>query len=459
MKVTVFNGSPKGDMGITIQYVKYLEKKFPDHSFTMFHVAQKISTLEKDEAAFQEILDSVKEADLVLWAFPIYVLLLPSQYKRFIELIFERGAVDYFRNKHTATLCTSIHFYDNIGLSYMRAICDDLEMQFAGSFSPDMDDLFEESERTRLVDYADNIFFMADKGIPGIRHYTPLPENDFVYEPAASGEKVDQGDMKILLLTDCTDESANIGKMVKRYAESFTGSVEVVNIFDIGINGGCTGCLQCALDYECMYKGKDEYIDFYNEKVIGADGLVFAGKITDRYLSWKWKQFFDRSFFNTHTPTIIGKQLGYLVSGPFSRLDILGEIFQAYAEFQGSNPVAVVSDESISSEELDRNIMSLARKMVIMGEKKYVGAQTFLGVGGTKIFRDDIWGRLRFVFQADHRYYDKNGFYDFPQYDERSIQMNESMMKMMEDPEAKEGIRKNLRVLQSMPHRKIVDKA
>lgn len=190
-----------------------------------------------------------------------------------------------------------------------------------------------------------------------------------------------------------------------------------------------------------------------------ADAIILAGAIKDRYLSWKWKQFFDRGFFNTHTPSIIGKQLGFIVSGPFSQLDTLGEIFQAYAEFQTSNYAGVVSDEEVSSGELDSSLLSLALKIVLMGKKKFVGAPTFLGVGGTKIFRDDIWGRLRFVFQADHRYYDENGFYDFPQYDERSIQVNEMMLKTMEDPEAKEGIRKNLRVLQSMSHRKIVDKA
>ena len=44
------------------------------------------------------------------------------------------------------------------------------------------------------------------------------------------------------------------------------------------------------------------YIEFYNAKVRQADILVFAGAIRDRYLSSTWKTFFDRSFFNTHTP-------------------------------------------------------------------------------------------------------------------------------------------------------------
>lgn len=247
MKIAVLNGSPKGDVGITIQYVKFLEKKFTDHTFSIHHVGQKINKLEKDEAAFQEVIDDVKSADAILWAFPIYVLLIPSQYKRFIELIFERNAVSAFSGKHTATLSTSIHFYDNIGQSYLRAVCDDLRMNFAGMFSPDMDDLFEESEQNRLIDFTDNFIRTVEEDIPGIRHYAPLRENAFIYEPSAATGSADQGEMKVLVLTDDIDESTNIGKMVKQFAASFTGSVDVVNIYDIDMKGDVPGVSSALL--------------------------------------------------------------------------------------------------------------------------------------------------------------------------------------------------------------------
>jgi hypothetical protein len=49
------------------------------------------------------------------------------------------------------------------------------------------------------------------------------------------------------------------------------------------------------------------------------------------------------------------------------------------------------------------------------GGDKYIKTKNFLGVGGHKIFRDDIWGRLRMIWQADHRYFKRHGKYDFPQ--------------------------------------------
>ncbi len=40
MKIVVLNGSPKGDVSVTRQYVLHLEKVFPQHRFVVLHVAQ-----------------------------------------------------------------------------------------------------------------------------------------------------------------------------------------------------------------------------------------------------------------------------------------------------------------------------------------------------------------------------------------------------------------------------------
>jgi len=47
--------------------------------------------LENDESRFRETLDTIRSSDGVLWAFPLYFLLVHAHYKRFIELIFERS--------------------------------------------------------------------------------------------------------------------------------------------------------------------------------------------------------------------------------------------------------------------------------------------------------------------------------------------------------------------------------
>ena len=90
-------------------------------------------------------------------------------------------------------------------------------------------------------------------------------------------------------------------------------------------------------------------------------------------------------------------------------------------------------------------------------QRGFLAPATFLGVGGMKIFRDDIWGRLRFVFQADHRFYEKHGFYDFPQKDRKMMAMNRAMIAAMKNPDARDQIRKMFKTEMVKPHRHIVE--
>ena len=48
MNILVLNGSPKGEYSITLQTVRYLEKRYPAHSFEVLHVGQRIKSLEKE---------------------------------------------------------------------------------------------------------------------------------------------------------------------------------------------------------------------------------------------------------------------------------------------------------------------------------------------------------------------------------------------------------------------------
>ena len=35
MKIAVLNGSPKGEISVTVQYIKFIQKKFPGHEFKL----------------------------------------------------------------------------------------------------------------------------------------------------------------------------------------------------------------------------------------------------------------------------------------------------------------------------------------------------------------------------------------------------------------------------------------
>jgi multimeric flavodoxin WrbA len=262
-----------------------------------------------------------------------------------------------------------------------------------------------------------------------------LIRREFKYTPdkvIEDSKKIDTRGKKILVVSDETSEDTNLGNMIKRFKDSFSSEIEIINLNDIDIKGGCISCLQCGYDHKCSYLGKDGFIEFWENIVVTSDILIFAGIIKDRYLSAKWKMALDRAFYMTHTPTLIGKQMGYIISGPLSQIPNLSEMFQGHIELQGSNLVDIITDEFGTSEEIDALLHDFARRLVTFSNSNYIKPLTFLGEGGRKIFRDDIYGRNRFVFMADHEYYEKHGYYDtFPQNDERAKKLNEKLIPLI----------------------------
>lgn len=416
MKIVVLNGSPKGEVSVTRQYIVYLENAFPEHQFVVLPVAQRIRQLEKDAPAFAQVIEEVRSADGVIWAFPLYFLLVCSQYKRFIELIDERDAAAAFRGKHACTLSTSINFFDSNAHTYMRSICEDLGQRFTGCFSAKMEDILKAEERRRLELFAADFFSAIAGNTESPRLSAAIPQQPaFRYLPDTPARRTATGGRKVVILSDARSNQVNLLAMVARLRDSWDGEVQVVNLHDLDIKGGCQGCLRCGAANRCAYTGKDGFIDFYNSKLRPADIIVFAGAVVSRQLSWKWREFFDRSFFNGHTPSLVGKQIAFVVSGPLRMLPELRETYEAWFEIQRSHLAAFLSDEEGSSEVLNSTLEQLAARLVRLSGNGYIKPRTFLGVAGMKIFRDDIWGQLRVVFRADHKAYRQLGLYDFPQ--------------------------------------------
>ena len=456
MKIAVLNGSPKGDQSATMQSVHFIQKKFPQHELKIHNVTQRMKVSDKNDAAFKEIIDDIKSADGVLWGFPLYFEMVHSQYKRFIELIFESGVQDVFQNKYAATLSTSIHYFDYTAHNYMNAICDDLDMKYTGSYSADMYDLMKEEERNRLALFAEDFFRAIENSVPTAKNYPSLIYSDFQYIPREVSGKTDAGDKKMVIITDCDDSQTNLVRMIDRFKGSVSGAVEVINLWDIDIKGGCQGCIQCGYDNTCAYTGKDGYIEFYNSRVKTADVLIYAGAIKDRYLSSRWKLFFDRSFFNTHTPTLIGKQMGFIISGPLGQIPNLRQILESLAELQQVNLVDFITDECQDSGEIDALLQNLAERSIRFSHAHYVKPETFLGVGGRKIFRDDIWGRLRFPFVADYNAYKRLGLYDFPQKNRKSRITNSIMIALSTIKGFRKEVSGRMKEEMIKPHKKVL---
>jgi multimeric flavodoxin WrbA len=456
MKIIVLNGSPKGEASITLQYVAYMQKHFSQHEFKTIHVSQFIKKIEKDPEAFREIIDEVRSANGILWSFGLWVLCAPAQYIRFIELISERGMEGAFKGKYAAVMTTSIHFYDHTAHNYMRAVCEDLGMKYVDAISLDITDMMKEERRQEITIFAGGFIKAIQEQSATSKLFNPLTFSSFVYQPTDPKMKIDTGDKKVLVLTDAYSSETNLEKMIQRFKQSFVNQVEVIDLNTVDIRGACLGCMRCGYDYNCVYQ--DGFADFYNQRVRTADIIVFAGGVKGRYLSSLWKTFYDRAYFWNHTPSLAGKQLGYIISGPLRQNPNLIQILEASSTArQQANHVDSITDESENSEEIDALLQGFAQQLVTFAEKGYIKPQNFLGVGGHKVFRDDIWGRLRPLWQADYRYYKKNKLFDFPQKDFKLKVMTPFLMLLTKIPSFRKKYYADAKTFPSKMLKKIVD--
>jgi len=429
MKIVVLNGSPKGNVSVTMQYVNYIQNNFKEHEFVIINISQKINQIVNNRETFENIISQIESSDGIIWAFPLYVFTVHSNYLKFIELIFDRKVEYAFKGKYTSIIATSIHFYDHTAINYINSICDDLNMNYVDYFSLHMYDLKKKDIRNNLLKFTENYFDAIKNQVVTLKNHSPIKFTPINYVPKVTYNKIPVSDKKIVLVTDSL-ESSNLNNMIDKFNDSFSQAIELINLQDIDIKGSCLGCLKCAYNYECAYTGKDGFIDFYNNKLKTADIIVFAGTVKYRHLSSTWKTFFDRGFFYTHTPSLSGKQIGFLVSGPLSQIPNLKQILRAYTEWQGSNLVGFLTDEYDTSIEIDKQIYAFSHNLVKLSTMNYSKPATFLGVAGMKIFRDEIWGTLRFPFVADHKAFKTLKLYDFPQKNYKSRIGNSILMLM-----------------------------
>ena len=400
MKILVLNGSPKGKYSITLQHTRYLEKLYPNHTFEVLNVGQKIKSLTKDFASARE---AIAKADVLLFSYPVYTFIAPCQLHKFIELL--KGEGMDLSSKYATQISTSKHFYDVTAHRYVQDNCADLGLRYIKGLSADMDDLLTEKGQMEAKDFfeflcwsVENEYFEA----PSVAHTTFAKQP--VTVPVCEGDK--QGD--VVILTDCEEENTQLAGMIARFQAVLPRKTRLINIREYPFNGGCLGCFGCAITGKCVHKdGFDEYL---RKEIQTAQSIVYAFTIKDHSMGERFKMYDDRNFCNGHRTVTIGMPVGYLVSGDLSKEENLRTIIEARAQV-GSNFLAGVATDEVNP---DGEIDKLASTLAYALERKYLPPQNFYGIGGMKIFRDLIW-IMQGMMRADHKFYKSHGQYDFPQ--------------------------------------------
>lgn len=427
MKVLVVNGSPKNKYSITLQTVNYLSLIHPEVDFEILNVAQKLAALKKD---FSKAKLALETADLIIFSYPVYTFLAPSQLHYFIKLIKDNNL--NLLDKYCTQITTSKHFYDVTAHKYIEENMSELGMRYVRGLSADMDDLPTEKGQKDARDFFDFVIYSMSNGIyekpiPSFPAIEPVP---CIPPDVVESEKTGN----IIIVTDCEEYDDSLQDMISYFQRVFPRKTRIVNLHDVTIKGGCLGCMRCAVSGKCIYN--DNFDTFLREEIQTADALVYAFRIKDHSMGPLFKTYDDRQFCNGHRTVTKGMPVGYIVSGNYRYERNLATVIEGRANVGGNFLAGVATDE----ENPELELTNLAKNLDFALDSEYAPPSNFYGVGGSKIFRDLIWS-MRGLMKADHAFYKSHGMYDdFPQKKKgRAMLMylvgamfkNEKIMKMM----------------------------
>ncbi len=446
IKVLVLNGSPSGQNSITLYTVFYIQKFFPQCEFEVLDVGQRIKSYEKD---FSECESKLKEADLILFCYPVYTFLVPSQLHLFIELIKEHG-ID-LGGKYATQITTSKHFYDMTAHAFIQDNCNDLSLKYVRGLSADMEDLMKEQGQQEALSFFRYVLWSMENGF--FEPVTRFVHTEDLKMPSDAEEI--QGAAKAgraVIIADLKEDSVRLRKMVERFEKKLAMQVNLVNIEEFPFDGGCLGCFHCASDGKCIYK--DGFDDYLRNTIQTADALVYAFEIKDHSMGSRFKMFDDRQFCNGHRTVTMGKPVAYLIDGHLDEEANLKTLIEARAQVGGNYLAAVASSEHDPDRETDQAAAALSYAY----RYQYQPPKNFYGVGGLKVFRDLIY-QMQGLMKADHEFYKEHGFYDFPQKQKGKIAAMYLVGSVMRNPKLSKKIGSKMTEGMIMPYKRIVDKA
>ena len=452
MKILVINGSPKGDYSCTLQTALYLQKKYPRCHFSFYNAGAKIRQAEKN---FSEPEALIREADLLLFSYPVYTFLVPSQLHRFLELMKEKLAPADLQGKYATQITTSKHFYDVTAHTFVQENCQDMGLKFIKGLSADMDDLTKKQGQKEALSFFRYVGWCMKQDIyEPFPQPAPLPAHRRVTSTTAEAQSQEASNGKIIaLVADLAADDSQLSSMIDRFrcrmqAQGY--QLRLVNIHDFPFRGGCISCFNCATDGSCIYK--DGFAELLRDQIQTCCAIVLAFTIRDHSMGSVFKTYDDRQFCNGHRTVTMGKPFGYLISGDLSREANLRMVIDGRAEVGGNFLAGCATDEFDPDHEID----DMALRLDFAIRSAYTQPSNFLGVGGMKIFRDLIW-QMQGMMKADHRFYKQHGLYDFPQKKPGTVAAMYAVGALISNPSIKKKMGNKMNEGMLAPYKKVLE--
>lgn len=438
MNICVLNGSPRGMYSTTLHTVLYLQKRYPCHNFEIIHVGSKIRALEQE---MTPVLEAMAHADLILFAYPVYTFIAPSQLHRFIAALKASGAD--LGGKFATQITTSKHFYDVTAHRYIEDNCHDMGMKVIRGLSADMEDLTTKQGQKDAEAFFEYVLWCVKHDIcEPAPAYVPRPAVEYTPTLPAAKKKVG---FDTVIVADLQPDDQNLRNMIADFQTVYPLPTRLVNLAEYPFQGGCLGCFHCAGEGKCVYK--DGFDTFLRENIQRADAVVYAFTIRDHSMGPVFKTYDDRQFCNGHRTVTEGMPFGYLINGDLDCEPNLRTIIEARCEV-GHNFLAGTGANAAE-------IFAMARRLAYALGHRYVQPRNFYGVGGMKIFRDLIW-MMRGLMKADHDFYKAHGIYDFPQKQRGKMLMMCFLGAMVRNPKISAKMGNKMNEGMAAPYKKVV---
>lgn len=404
MKIIVLNGSPKGVLSLTFKAVEYAIKYSNiEIEFEVFNVSQRIKVIDKLETEITKIKDRIRQCDGVIWCTPVYYHSVPAQLIRFIEILYnDKNAVSILNNKTTTLITTSIHIGDNFAHDYMHSVCDELKMNYVPGFATSYFELESSENRISLTKFIRQFAISIEKRIPfeqRIRVNLKEYNRDLgSIEPSASMAKK-------LIIIDSSNTNDSLQQMINLTVDKLGASEnDILDLNNITIHGGCLHCLSCLDNRQCFYK--DDLNKIYREKVLKADILILAFKVSSKSVSYRIKCFIDRFFVVGFIPVLAGKLTGIIVSGDYqSNIDLQNSLAHTFQTL-GAPLTGAVSDEYEDRSHVNALIDSLCFRINWSHHNNFTPSINFLGFGSS-LFHDHFISSQRLLYWNDYMYFQK----------------------------------------------------
>jgi multimeric flavodoxin WrbA len=187
----------------------------------------------------------------------------------------------------------------------------------------------------------------------------------------------------------------NTGQLINAFVKMIRQEAvdtEVINLGEIALNP-CTGCEACSRTGMCVIK--DDVVRI-QEKMLTADGLVYASPNYMMNVSGHMKMFMDRCFTHVHCQTMVGKYGAALVSSAGPVFETIEEYILSILGFLGCWQVGSAGAAVMQLEDEDERanvfaeVGALARKLVAAIQLKQP-------IAGQEQYRQQTFSMMQFM--------------------------------------------------------------